>query len=143
MTKPSPDLHQVEPLTEEQIARFKRDGLLVLPGVLDADLCRRARDQMWEIIGEHRPAMRRDDPATWVSFSEEEKASYPRGGDRGRSVLLRQQTTGTTSATASRSCCWTWPPAPCGASPSSCWARARWCGRPALTRPARPLAPAC
>ena len=84
MTNPSPHLHQVDPLTEEQIAQFKRDGLLILPGVLDADLCRRARDQMWEIIDEHRPAMRRDDPATWVPLTEEEKASYPRadtGGD--------------------------------------------------------------
>ena len=84
MANLSPDLHQVDPLTEEQIARFKRDGMLILPGVLDPDLCRRARDQMWKIIDEHRPAMRRDDPATWVPFSEEEKASYPRadtGGD--------------------------------------------------------------
>ena len=84
MSNPSSELHQVDPLTEEQIARFKRDGMLVLPGVLDADLCRRARDQMWEIIDEHRPAMRRGDPATWVPFSEEEKASYRReetGGD--------------------------------------------------------------
>ena len=32
---PSPDLHQADRLTEEQVAQFKRDGLLVLPGVLD------------------------------------------------------------------------------------------------------------
>jgi hypothetical protein len=84
MVLPSPDLHQVELLTEEQIARFKRDGMLVLPGVLDAELCRQARDQMWEIIAENRPSMRRQDPATWVPFSEEESESYPRadsGGD--------------------------------------------------------------
>ena len=78
------DLLQVELLTEHQIAQFKRDGMLVLSGVLDPDLCRRARDQMWESIAEHRPGMKRGDPATWVPFTEEEEDSYQRpegGGD--------------------------------------------------------------
>ena len=66
MAMPSPDLHQVRPLSESQIAQFKRDGMLVLPGVLDPDLCRQARDQMWEMIARHRPRMQRHDPATWV-----------------------------------------------------------------------------
>ena len=43
MTRPSPDLYQVDRLTDAQVAQFKRDGLLVLPGVLDLDLCRRDR----------------------------------------------------------------------------------------------------
>jgi len=64
------DLHQVEPLSESQIAQFKRDGVLVLPGVLDVDLCRQARNQMWKIIAEHRPSMKRDDPGTWIPFAE-------------------------------------------------------------------------
>ena len=84
MTAPHPDLHQVDLLSEEQIAQFKRDGMLVLPGVLDADLCRRARDQMWDIIAAHRPLMQRDDPASWTPISEQESASYQRpegGGD--------------------------------------------------------------
>ena len=84
MTVPANHLYRVELLSESQIAQFKRDGMLVLPGVLDLDLCRRARDQMWEIIAEHRPSMQRDDPATWVPFSEEEENSYKRptgGGD--------------------------------------------------------------
>ncbi len=38
MTRPSPDLYQVDRLTDAQVAQFKRDGLLVLPGVLDLDL---------------------------------------------------------------------------------------------------------
>ena len=50
MTVPANHLYRVELLSESQIAQFKRDGMLVLPGVLDLDLCRRARDQMWEII---------------------------------------------------------------------------------------------
>ena len=84
MPMPSPSLHQVPPLTESQIAQFKRDGMLVLPGVLDLDLCRRARDQMWDLIAEHRPSMKRDDPATWLPFTEEETENHQRpeiGGD--------------------------------------------------------------
>ncbi len=78
------DLHQVEPLSENQIAQFKRDGLLVLPGVLNVELCRQAREQMWEIIAQNRPSMKRDDPSTWGPFTAAEADSYQRsegGGD--------------------------------------------------------------
>ena len=89
--------NQVERLTPAQIASFKRDGLLVLPGVLDPALCRRVRDHMWEVIGEHRPAMKRDAPSTWLPFTREEADSYPRsdgGGDpyffgRGHRLYIR------------------------------------------------------
>lgn len=84
MTLFSNNLHQVEPISESQIAQFKRDGILVLPGVLDLDLCRQARDQMWKVIAECRPSMKRDDPSTWLPFTEEEAGSYQRpegGGD--------------------------------------------------------------
>ena len=84
MITPSPDLHQVDRLTDEQVAQFKRDGLLVLPGVLDPGLCRQARDQMWAILAEHRPTMQRDDPSTWGPISDEEAEGYQRpneGGD--------------------------------------------------------------
>ena len=83
MTTLSKDLHQVEMLTESQIAQFKRDGMLVLPEVLDPDLCGKARDQLWNSIAEHRPSMKRDDPSTWVPFTEEEEKRYaerPGGG---------------------------------------------------------------
>ncbi len=40
MAMPSPDLHKVPPLTDSQIARFKRDGMLLLSGMLDPELCR-------------------------------------------------------------------------------------------------------
>ena len=76
MAMPTNDLCQVEPLTECQIAQFKRDGLLVLPGVLDPNLCQKARDQLWGVIAEHRPSMKRDDPSTWVPFTEEEEKRY-------------------------------------------------------------------
>ena len=84
---PRKNLHQVETLTESQIAQFKRDGMLVLPGVLDLDLCRQARDQMWELIAEHQPSMTRDDPSTWVPFSEAEADSYERPEGEGPGSL--------------------------------------------------------
>ena len=55
----------VESLTADQIAQFKRDGFLVLEGVLDPELCRQARDEMWEVIQAHLPRMKRDGPSTW------------------------------------------------------------------------------
>ena len=73
----------VDLLTTDQISRFKRDGYLVLPGVLDPDLCRRARDQMWEVAGEHLPRMKRDDPATWGPVTEEENARLAEGRPEG------------------------------------------------------------
>ena len=73
----------VEPLTANQIAQFKRDGFLVLEGVLDPELCRQARDEMWETIQAHLPRMKRDDPSTWGPITEEENAKLqhrPEGG---------------------------------------------------------------
>jgi len=80
---PTPTVPQVDLLTTSQIAQFKRDGLIVLPGVVDADLCHQARDQMWDTIAEYRPSMKRDDPSTWVPITEEEQASYTRPADGG------------------------------------------------------------
>ena len=84
MTASAPSVPQVAPLTESQIAQFKRTGYIVLPGVIDADLCRQARDLMWDTVAANRPQMNRDDPSTWVPFTDEEKAGYQRpdgGGD--------------------------------------------------------------
>ena len=84
MSENTATLHQVDLLTEKQIAQFKRDGMLVLPEALDPDLCRQARDQMWETIAHHRPTMKRDDPSTWVPITDAEAANYKRpeeGGD--------------------------------------------------------------
>jgi hypothetical protein len=39
---------------------------------------------MWDTIAEYRPSMKRDDPSTWMPFTEEEQAAYTRpaaGGD--------------------------------------------------------------
>ncbi|MBT3341497.1 MAG: hypothetical protein HN712_27325 [Gemmatimonadetes bacterium] len=75
---------QVALLTSDQITSFKRDGYLVLPGALDPDLCRQARDEMWETIANHLPRMKRDDPTTWGPITDEEHArlaaTRPDGG---------------------------------------------------------------
>tara|TARA_B100000029_G_scaffold516253_2_gene628047 strand:+ start:47604 stop:48701 length:1098 start_codon:yes stop_codon:yes gene_type:complete len=81
---PSQTLTQVPLLTEEQISTFKRDGLLVLEGVLDPNLCRHLQDQMWEVIAERRPLMKRNQPSTWTPFSKSEVDSFlpsEEGGD--------------------------------------------------------------
>lgn len=102
MTKPNPDLKQVDRLTVDQIAQFKRDGFLVLPSVLDPDLCALARDRMWETIENGLPRLKRNDPATWQSITDEESkklaVSAPTGeGDyyfsaRGHRFYLRNGT---------------------------------------------------
>jgi hypothetical protein len=74
---------QADLLTTSQIAQFKRDGFIVLPGVVDADLCLQARNQMWDTIAEYRPSMKLDDPSTWLPFTEQEQASYTRPADGG------------------------------------------------------------
>ena len=84
MTTATPAVAQAPRLTTDQIAQFKREGFLVLPGVVDPELCRQARDQMWDTIAQYRPSMKRDDPSTWTPISDEENASYVReatGGD--------------------------------------------------------------
>ena len=132
MTRPSPDLYQVDRLTDAQVAQFKRDGLLVLPGVLDLDLCRRARDQMWAILAEHRPMMQRDDPSTWGPISDEEAEGYQRPNDTATRIFLAKGI-GFTFATGPKNCCWIWPRERCGESPNSYWARGRWFGLPGPT----------
>ena len=89
MPTPSPNVPQVAPLTASQIAQFKRDGVLVLPAVLDPELCRRARDDMWETIAADLPRMKRDDPSTWGPITEEETAGFSarRPADGGEPLL--------------------------------------------------------
>ena len=78
-------MKQVNLLSPDQIAQFKRDGFLVLPSVLDPELCRQVRDDMWETIDGRFPRLKRDDPSTWGPISEEEsaklKARPEEGGD--------------------------------------------------------------
>ena len=68
--------HTVELLTKAQIRAFKRDGFLILPAILDPELCARARDDMWETISANLPRMKREDPATWGPITEQESERF-------------------------------------------------------------------
>ena len=68
----STNIKQADRLTPEQIGRFKRDGFIVLPGVIDSELCIQAREKMWTTIAEHLPRLKQDDPSTWQPITEEE-----------------------------------------------------------------------
>ena len=48
-------------LSSEQISFFKANGYLLLPGVMDLELCARVRDAMWQSLPKDSP-MRQDDP---------------------------------------------------------------------------------
>lgn len=52
-------------LDDEQIAFFKRNGYLILPGLLDPGLCEFALDQLWDSLPPDA-ALDRDDPSTHV-----------------------------------------------------------------------------
>ena len=49
-------------LSAEEVAHFKREGWLLLRGVLDPALVERAIDDVWSTA---MPTMRRDEPASW------------------------------------------------------------------------------
>ena len=80
----SQGIKSIKPLTADQIAQFKRDGFLILRGVLDPALCRQARDDMWDVIQTRLPRMKRDDPSTWEPITDKESAKLqamrPEGG---------------------------------------------------------------
>ena len=86
---PPPDLPQVALLSPEQIAFFKEQGFLVLPGAVDAGLCEMAQDDMWRILGEELPQMRRDDPSSWVPLrSDRWRRELNNGAHPGGDPLL-------------------------------------------------------
>jgi len=64
------------PLTRQQQRRFKRDGFLVLRGVLDADTIEAAQDALWAAIPEDR-----DDPAAWRARDGDHDEIFHRGSE--------------------------------------------------------------
>ena len=50
-------------LTTEQLRFFKREGYLILRGVMDPELMARARERLWD---DPPASLNREDPATWV-----------------------------------------------------------------------------
>ena len=83
------NIPQVDLLSTNQIAKFKRDGFVILPGVLDPGLCRQARDNMWETISACLPRMQRESPGTWTPVTDKERDTVETEGPRagGEAVL--------------------------------------------------------
>ena len=77
-------------LQAEQIAFFKENGYLLLAGAMDADLCGRARDCLWNSLPEDAD-IRRDAPATHVGpFSEKDTLLDPTNMRSGYRWQLRK-----------------------------------------------------
>ena len=60
------------PLTEDEIRFFKTNGYLIKRGVMDPELCARARERLWD---DPPPSMKKNDPDTWVGPIKEEEES--------------------------------------------------------------------
>eukprot|EP01046_Picozoa_sp_COSAG06_P009169 COSAG06_NODE_475_length_15278_cov_5.364187_6_plen_307_part_00 len=61
-------------LTPSQIAQFKKDGILILPRVLEPHRCEQIVDDMWQTISTELPRMRRDATDSWfVTEAEAER----------------------------------------------------------------------
>jgi hypothetical protein len=68
------------------VQQFARDGFLVLPGVLDPQLCARARDDMWSVLNAHVPRLDRHDARTWGPFTGDSAA----GGEQVQLAMGRK-----------------------------------------------------
>ena len=62
-------------LTEADIQFFKREGYLIKRGILDPDLCARARERLWD---DPPPSLKKDDPETWIGPIKPEEESDDR-----------------------------------------------------------------
>ncbi len=68
-------------LTEEDIRFFKREGYLIKRGVMDPELCARARERLWD---EPPPSIKKDDPQTWIGpIKIEEESDDPENLKKG------------------------------------------------------------
>ena len=64
-------------VNSEQIAFFKENGYLLLPGAMDAELCKRAGDSLWGSLPENSD-IQREDPASHVGpFSDKDTINDP------------------------------------------------------------------
>ncbi|MEM7532478.1 MAG: phytanoyl-CoA dioxygenase family protein [Chloroflexota bacterium] len=60
-------------LSDEQVAFFKDNGYLLIPKLMDDELCAQARDRLWSMLPQEVD-MRRDDPASHVGpFAEKDR----------------------------------------------------------------------
>ena len=58
----------------------------MLPAAADADLCRAARECVWETLATTLPRLRRGEPISWGPFSEQEQERLRLGRDPGMFV---------------------------------------------------------
>jgi len=120
----TPLLKRVAPLTENQIAQFKREGFLVLPEALDPLLCRQSRNEMWQSIQTYLPRIKRETPIT-EEESAKLKAQRPLGsgdpyfGGSGHRFTIRN---------GAEELMLNLAPEHCGQLPSNFLGRAHWCG---------------
>ena len=57
-------------LTEDQLAFFKENGYLILPKVLDLELCKEAQDRLWSTLPKGSK-LKKEDPSTHIGPFEE------------------------------------------------------------------------
>ena len=62
-------------LNAEQIAFFKHNGYLLVPGAMDAELCARVRDMMWAALPENTMLNRADEASHVGPFPEDERST--------------------------------------------------------------------
>jgi hypothetical protein len=62
-------------LTAEQIGFFKTNGYLLVPGAMEADLCARVRDMMWEALPDDVTLSREEAPSHVGPFPDDERSS--------------------------------------------------------------------
>ena len=53
-------------LSAQQVATFRREGVLVLPAFVGDEQCEVVRRQMWAATASALPQLRRDDPSTFL-----------------------------------------------------------------------------
>ena len=57
-------------LTEDLLAFFKENGYLILPKVLDLELCKEAQDRLWSTLPKESK-LKKEDPSTHIGPFEE------------------------------------------------------------------------
>ncbi len=68
-------MRKIDPLSENVVSQYHRDGFLLGSGLITESVARRAEATMWEVMG-----MDRDDPASWAKENEDAVSSTIQAG---------------------------------------------------------------
>lgn len=82
-------------LSAEQLSFFKQQGYLILPQILDPDLCEHARDLLWESLPENADIIRHQPSTHGGPFSAKDHQDDPVNSRVGYRWQLRQHSTDT------------------------------------------------